>query len=33
VLSRYRGDTELAFSVDDMEKARATLNMHESVPP
>ena len=33
VLSRYRGDTELAFSVDDMEKARATLNLHESVPP
>ena len=33
VLSRYRGDTALAFSVDDMEKARATLNMHESVPP
>ena len=33
VLSRYRGDTELAFSVADKEKARATLNMHESVPP
>ena len=33
VLSRYRGETELAFSVDDMEKARATLNLHESVPP
>ena len=33
VLSRFRGDTELAFSVDDMEKARATLNLHESVPP
>ena len=33
VLSRYRGDTELAFSVDDMDKARATLNLHEAVPP
>ena len=33
VLSRYRGDTELAFSVDDMYKARATLNLHEAVPP
>ena len=33
VLSRYRGDTELAFSVDDMDKARATLNLHEAIPP
>lgn len=33
VLSRYHGDTELAFSVDDVDKARATLNLHESVPP
>lgn len=33
VLSRYRGDTELAFSVDDVDKARATLNLHEAVPP
>ena len=33
VLSRIQGATELAFSVDDLDKARATLNMHESVPP
>jgi hypothetical protein len=33
VLSRYRGDTELAFSVDDVDKARAALNLHEAVPP
>ena len=33
ILSRYRGDTELVFSVDDVEKARLTLNLHESVPP
>jgi len=33
VLSRYRGDTELAFCVDDMDAARATLNLHEAVPP
>lgn len=33
VLSRFRGDTELAFSVDDVDKARATLNLHEAVPP
>ncbi|MEC7703614.1 MAG: ACT domain-containing protein [Candidatus Thermoplasmatota archaeon] len=33
VLSRIQGATELVFSVDDLDKARATLNMHESVPP
>ena len=33
VLSRIQGATELAFSVDDIDKARAVLNMHESVPP
>ena len=33
VLSRIQGATELAFSVDDLDKARAVLNMHESVPP
>ena len=33
ILSKYRGDTELVFSVDDPEKARETLNIHESVPP
>ena len=33
VLSRIQGATELAFSVDDLDKARATLNLHESVPP
>ena len=33
VLSRIQGATELAFSVDDMDKARVVLNMHESVPP
>lgn len=33
VISRYRGDTELAFSVDDVDKAREALNLHESVPP
>ena len=33
VLSRIQGATELAFSVDDIDKARATLNLHESVPP
>ena len=33
VLSRIQGATELAFSVDDMDKARAVLNLHESVPP
>jgi len=33
VLSRIQGATELAFSVDDLDKARVTLNLHESVPP
>ena len=33
VLSRIQGATELAFSVDDLDKARVVLNMHESVPP
>ena len=33
VLSRIQGATELVFSVDDLDKARVTLNMHESVPP
>ena len=33
VLSRIQGATELAFSVDDLDKARAVLNMHESVTP
>ena len=33
VLSRIQGATELAFSVDNIDKARATLNLHESVPP
>jgi hypothetical protein len=33
VLSRIQGATELAFSVDNLDKARATLNLHESVPP
>lgn len=33
ILSRYRGDTELVFSVDDVAKARQTLNLHESTPP
>ena len=33
VLSRIQGATELVFSVDDLDRARATLNMHESVPP
>ena len=33
ILSKYRGDAELVFSVDDIDKARQTLNLHESVPP
>ena len=33
ILSKYQGDTELVFSVDDTEKARQVLNLHESVPP
>jgi len=33
ILSKYQGDTELVFSADDPEKARETLNIHESVPP
>ncbi len=33
ILSKYRGDTEIVFSVDDVEKARQTLNLHEAVPP
>jgi len=33
ILSKYQGDTELVFSVDDIEKARQVLNLHESVPP
>ena len=33
ILSKYRGDAELVFSVDDVDKARQTLNLHESVPP
>ena len=33
VLSRIQGASELAFSVDYMDKARAVLNLHESVPP
>ncbi|MBT4058895.1 MAG: ACT domain-containing protein [Euryarchaeota archaeon] len=33
ILSKFRGDTELVFSVDDVERARQTLNLHESVPP
>tara|TARA_B110000014_G_C20100710_1_gene577742 strand:+ start:842 stop:1246 length:405 start_codon:yes stop_codon:yes gene_type:complete len=33
ILSKYQGDTELVFSVDDPEKARETLNIHEAVPP
>ncbi len=33
ILSKYKGDTELVFSVDDPEKARESLNIHEAVPP
>ena len=33
ILSKHRGDAELVFSVDDMDKARQTLNLHEAVPP
>jgi hypothetical protein len=33
ILSKFRGETELVFSVDDPVKARETLNIHESVPP
>jgi len=33
ILSKYRGDAELVFSVDDVEMARRTLNLHEAVPP
>lgn len=33
ILSKFRGETELVFSVDDLVKARETLNIHESVPP
>jgi len=33
ILSKYRGDAELVFSVDDIDKARQTLNLHEAVPP
>ena len=33
ILSKHRGDAELVFSVDDVDKARQTLNLHESVPP
>tara|TARA_Y100000588_G_C14182670_1_gene894369 strand:+ start:432 stop:827 length:396 start_codon:yes stop_codon:yes gene_type:complete len=33
ILSKYRGDTEVVFSADDIEKARQALNLHESVPP
>ena len=33
ILSKFRGETELVFSVDDSVKARETLNIHESVPP
>ena len=33
ILSKHRGDAELVFSVDDEQKARQTLNLHESVPP
>ena len=33
ILSKFRGETELVFSVDDSVKAREILNIHESVPP
>jgi|TARA_B110000263_G_scaffold158673_1_gene137882 hypothetical protein len=33
ILSKFRGETELVFSVDDPVKARETLNIHEAVPP
>ena len=33
ILSKYQGDTEIVFSVDDTENARQVLNLHESVPP
>ena len=35
ILTKFndRGDAELVFSVDDVDKARQTLNLHESVPP
>ena len=33
ILSKYQGDTELVFSVDDTEKARQVLHLHESVAP
>ncbi len=33
VLSKRTGDTELVFSVDNVQAARQALNLHESSPP